>query len=65
MLFIGMVKQDQIGTVQYSKVLDCMIEIKEGLADQYYKSVGLGSVLEVIVAPVKMTFPKQKNDSDK
>lgn len=59
-----MVKHEHIGTSQYSKVLDCMVEIKEGLADEFYISVGLASVLEVKEA-VKMTFPKQKNDSDK
>lgn len=60
-----MVKAEHIGTMQYSKVLDSMIEIKEGLADEYYKAVGLDSVLEDKEAPVKMTFPKQKDDSNK
>jgi hypothetical protein len=64
-VYICMVKLEHIGTVQYSKVLDTPIEIKEGLSDEFYISVGLESVLEKKDAPVKMTFPKQKNDSDK
>lgn len=58
-----MVKQDQIGTTHYSKILDRNEVVKEGPSDEYYKLIGLESVIETS-KPVEEK-PARKKESTK
>lgn len=55
-----MVKKDKIGSSHYSKVLDRMVIITEGPTDDYYKLIGLESVIEPIKKEVEPKKEKAK-----
>lgn len=58
-----MVDPEKIGTVVYSKLLDRNFEIIRGPSDEYWKSVGLESILIQEPKREKLKFPKVDPDS--
>lgn len=58
-----MVDPNKIGTIVYSKKLDRNFEIIQGPSDEYWRCVGLESVLIPEPKKEKLKFPKVDPDT--